>query len=44
MVHAGDPSAGGSHPGLWPVTDESVEFWTLKRKAVKTQAGEDLPH
>ena len=43
MVLAGDPSAGGTRPGLWPVPDESVEFWTWKRKQVETQPGGDLP-
>ena len=42
MVLAGDPSAGGTRPVLWPVPDESAEFWIWKRKAVKTQADGDL--
>lgn len=43
LVLPGGSSAGGSRPGLWPVPDESADFQTWKRKAVKTQADGDLP-
>ena len=43
VVLAGRPSAGDCRPGLWPVPDESSEFLTWKREAVKTQADGDRP-